>query len=207
MCIRDRSTVPIPHTGDLFAGVEGSYFENLRRLKYIGVMVMILRLERRYSKYFWMNVSDPRLDISGIIEYTNLNPCPDLGGDAVLYIPQYLPHTHPLYATSNEDLFATYCDYLKIVNPQFDRSWVRQYWVHRDRFAQPLCEVGFAKHVPSIQTPIDNLFLTDSYQLHPHDRSISDSTDLGHRAARAIVSVQADQQPAGRGAEGHVPAR
>jgi protoporphyrinogen oxidase len=176
--------------------LDGPYFENLRSLKYIGVLVALLRIREPFSKYFWMNVSDRRMDISGIIEYTNLNPLPALDGDAILYIPQYLPDTHPLYATPNEELLDRYVEYLQLINPRFERAWVRQYWVHRDRFAQPICEVGFSARVPSIRTPIRNLFLTDSYQLHPHDRSISDSTELGRRAARAILD-----QPAPRTAE------
>jgi protoporphyrinogen oxidase len=183
------STVPIPYTGELFADLEGPYFENLRRLKYIGVLVALLRIREPFSRYFWMNVSDPRLDISGIIEYTNLNPLPALGGDAILYIPQYLPATDPLYATPNEELIERYVAYLQIINPRFEREWVRQYWVHRDRFAQPICEMGFSARVPDIRTPIHGLFLTDSYQLHPHDRSISDSTELGRRAAAAILDL------------------
>jgi len=185
------STVPIPHTRQLFAGIVGPYFDNLRQLEYIGVTVMLLRLRHRFSKYFWMNVSDKRFDISGIIEYTNLNPCPSLGGDSILYIPQYLPASHPLYSISNEDLFEMYCGCMKAINPRFDRGAVKQYWVHQDRFAQPICSVGFSKHIPSIQTPIDNLLLTDSYQLHPHDRAISLSSDLGRQAAGLVLKKRA----------------
>ena len=185
------STVPIPFACDIFAGIEGAYFDDLRQLEYIGVMVMVLRIKQRFSRYFWMNVSDARLDVSGIIEYTNLNPCGYLGGDAILYIPQYLPYTHALYRIPDADLFEIYCEYLKTINPRFEGDWVRQYWVYRDRFAQPICEMGFSRHIPNIQTPIENLFLTDSYQLHPHDRTISNSTKLGHQAAQLILSKRA----------------
>lgn len=185
------STVPLPFTRDLFAEIEGPYFDNLRQLKYTGVMVMSLRLKRQFSEYFWMNISDARLDICGLIEYTNLNPCEHLGGDGVVYIPQYLPHTHPLYNLPEEDLLRIYCGYLKVINPRFERDWVRGYWVHKDPFAQPICELGFTSHVPSVQTPIDNLFLTDSHQLHPHDRTISNSIELGCRAAGLMLRGQA----------------
>ncbi len=183
------STVPIPNTTQLFSGLDDPYFQRLHLLKYIGVMVMLVRLDRKFSKYFWMNVSDPRLSISGIIEYTNLNPYPELGGDAILYIPQYLDASDPKYAMTDRQLFERYCEELRIINAAFDPSWVRQYWVHRDRFAQPICQLGFSAVVPSMETPIPNLFLTDSYQLHPHDRSISDSTELGTRAARLVLSA------------------
>ena len=38
--------------------------------------------------------------------------------------------------------------------------------------------------MPAIETPIPNLFVTDSCQLHPHDRTISGSFGLGIDAAR-----------------------
>jgi protoporphyrinogen oxidase len=181
------STVPIPFACKLVR-VQGPYFDNLRQLEYIGVMVTLLRIRRQFSKYFWVNISDPRLALAGFIEYTNLNPCRDLGGDALIYLPQYLPHSHELYQMGDQALLDLNCSYLQIINPDFERSWVREYWIHRDRFAQPICEMGFSRHIPDIQTPIDNLFLTDSYQLHPYDRSISGSTWLGREAAQLILS-------------------
>jgi hypothetical protein len=58
----------------------------------------------------------------------------------------------------------------------------------RLRFAQPICGPGFSKHIPAMQTPIRNLSLTDSYQLHPHDRTISGSSFLGQKAATLILN-------------------
>jgi protoporphyrinogen oxidase len=182
------STVPVPFACQFLESLQGAYFENLRQLKYIGAMVMLLRLQRRFSKYFWMNVSDARMDISGIIEYTNLNPCAYLGGDSIIYVPQYLAAEHLLYHLPDEQLFELYCGYLAMINPEFERSWVRQYWVHRDRYSQPICQIGFSNHKPDMQTPIDNLYLTDSCQLHPDDRAISNSSDLGKNAANLVIS-------------------
>jgi len=182
------STVPIPFACKLLAGAQDPYFDDLRQLEYIGVMVTLLRIKRQFSKHFWVNVSDTRLALAGFIEYTNLNPCRHLGGDALIYLPQYLPHSHELYQMADQALSDLYCGYLQIINPDFERGWVREYWIHRDQFAQPICGMGFSRHIPAIQTPIDNLFLTDSYQLHPYDRSISGSTWLGRKAAQLILS-------------------
>jgi protoporphyrinogen oxidase len=182
------STVPVPFACQFLPRLQGAYFENLRQLQYIGAMVMQLRLKHRFSKYFWMNVGDARMDISGIIEYTNLNPCAYLGGDSIIYVPQYLAAEHPLYDLPDEQLFELYCGYLALINPAFERDWVRQYWVHRDLYSQPICHVGFSRQKPDIQTPIDNFFLTDSCQLHPDDRAISNSSDLGKKAANLVLS-------------------
>ena len=91
-------TVPIPHAAPLLAGLDHEYFANLRSLAYLNVLVVVLRLSRQFSSHFWTNVSDPRIDLPGFIEFTNLNPRPELRGDAVLYMPQYLMDEHPFLA-------------------------------------------------------------------------------------------------------------
>jgi protoporphyrinogen oxidase len=181
------STVPVPHALGLFEGLEGPYFDNLRSLEYLGVLVVTLRLDRPFSRYYWTNVSDARLPMSGVIEATNLNPLPELGGDAILYIPQYLSPTSDRYAEADDSVVARYCEALGLMNPAFDRSWVKAAWVHRERWTQPICRRGFTAHVPDLRTSVRGLYLTDSYQLHPHDRAISFSTDLGREAARLVL--------------------
>lgn len=181
-------TVPIPHLLRLLPDAEGAYFDNLRRIEYLDVLVVTLRLRHQFSPYFWLNVSDPEIDLAGIIEFTNLNPLSRPRDGALLYLPQYLPAGHSLQSMSDERVFDLHCDYLHRINPAFKPSWVEEYWVHRNRFAQPVCDLGFSKRIPSIQTPIKGLYVTDSYQLHPDDRTVSGSTDLGLKAAQTVLA-------------------
>jgi protoporphyrinogen oxidase len=124
-----------------------------------------------------------------MIEYTNLNPVPELEGDRVLYVPQYLSADDPRYAQSDEELLRKYTDALALINPAFDKSWIRFSAVFRDRYAQPICLTDYRTTTPAIGTPIPNLFLTDSCQLHPHDRTISGSFGLGLEAARQALAA------------------
>ena len=59
-----------------------------------------------------------------MIEYTNLNPLPELGGDRILYVPQYLSADDPRYAQTDEEVLRAYTDALALINPAFDRRWV-----------------------------------------------------------------------------------
>jgi protoporphyrinogen oxidase len=127
-----------------------------------------------------------------MIEYTNLNPLPELGGHHILYVPQYLSADDPRYAQADEDVLSSYTDALALINPAFDRKWVVFSAVFRDRYAQPICLTDYRTSTPSVQTPVANLFLTDSSQLHPHDRTISGSFGLGlEAAARARAVLEA----------------
>ena len=50
-------------------------------IRNVGVVCVLLKLKRPFSRNFWMNINDRRIEIPGLIEYTNLNPLPELGGD------------------------------------------------------------------------------------------------------------------------------
>jgi len=181
------STMPAPYLIPLVASLGGAYWDNLRSLGNVGVVLILLRLNRKFSKYFWMNISDPRIHLAGIIEFTNLNPCPQLGGDSLVYLPQYVSPEHVLYNTDDEELVAKHVAYLKVINPEFDESWIEAKWVHRERFSQPICRVGFSREIPAMQTPVANMYVTDSHQLHPHDRAVSASIDLGVEVASMLL--------------------
>ena len=183
------STVTTSRFLKLAAALEGPYIEGLRRIPTVGIFCLFLRLTERVTPFFWVNANDPRVPFAGMIEYTNLNPLPELGGDRVLYVPQYLSADDPRYAQTDEEVLRSYTDALALINPAFDRRWIRFSAVFRDRYAQPICLTDYRTTTPAIQTPVPNLFLTDSCQLHPHDRTISGSFGLGLEAGQRALGV------------------
>jgi protoporphyrinogen oxidase len=181
------STVTTSRFLKLAPSLDGPYVEGLRRIPTIGIFCLFLRLTEQVTPFFWVNANDRRVPFAGMIEYTNLNPLPELGGDHILYVPQYLSADDPRYAQTDEEVLRRYTDALALINPAFDPRWIRFSAVFRDRFAQPICLTDYKLTTPSIQTPVANLFLTDSCQLHPHDRTISGSFGLGREAARLAL--------------------
>ena len=185
------STVTTSRFRALAQGLDGAYVRAIERIPTIGIFCLFLRLREQVTPFFWVNAHDPRVPFAGMIEYTNLNPLPELGGDHILYVPQYLSADDPRYAQTDEEVLRAYTDALALVNPAFDRRWVTFSAVFRDRYAQPICLTDYRTTTPSIQTPVPNLFLTDSCQLHPHDRTISGSFGLGIDAARRAEAALA----------------
>lgn len=183
------STLPTNLFLRLIDDVDDEYFERVKKIESIGVMCLLLQITKSFSQNFWLNISDPRIPLAGVIEYTNLNPCSFLNGDSLIYIPQYLPSQSEAYSLPDDRIIEEYIGYLKIINPEFSQDWIRAGYVFRDEYAQPICEVGFSKNIPSIKTPIEGLYMTDSYQLHPDDRAVSHSIGLGKEAARLVCET------------------
>jgi protoporphyrinogen oxidase len=181
------STVPTPAFAAMLNGASPEYLQKIARIDSIGVMCVLLRLIQSLTPYFWTNISDPVVSLAGVIEYTHLNPCPHFGGDSIIYLPQYLPSTDERYTLADEKLLEEYTGYLKRINPDFSQDWIREYHVSRDEYAQPICKVGFSKYELGIETPVKGLYLTDSCQLHPDDRTVSNSIGLGKRVVQLVL--------------------
>ena len=85
------STVALPALDRLVPGQTDPYFERARKVEYIGVVCMLLSLNRPFNKYFWTNINDPRISFNGIVEQSALNTNLRDRGVNVLYVPFYLP--------------------------------------------------------------------------------------------------------------------
>lgn len=163
------------------------YFERARKIRYIGVTCVMLSLSEPVCSNFWLNINDPRISYNGIISQTNLNLNLRRAGLHIAYVPFYLPTTHPRYLASDEDVYREVVSMLPLVNPAFSERWVKEWRVFRAPYAQAVCTTHFVDLVPEHKSPISGLYVTDSVQFYPEDRSISMAISVGRRAARAIA--------------------
>jgi protoporphyrinogen oxidase len=189
------STVALPALGRLVPNQTDAYFASVRSVEYVGIVCMLLSLKRSFTTNFWMNTNDPRISFNGIIEQTNLNANLQAAGLNVLYIPFYLPTTEPRYTMSDDALLAEYAGMLKLINPAFDRNWVKEAHVFRAPYAQPVFSIGFADRMPEHRSSVRGLYVTDSTQFYPEDRTISAAITQGRKVARMIVEDSTNLRP------------
>jgi protoporphyrinogen oxidase len=180
------STAALPSLARLVPDRNDAYFERVRHVRYLGVVCMLISLKQPFSETFWTNVNDARISFNGIIEQTELNRNLRRRGLNLIYIPFYLPTTSPRYTKSDEDLFREYVPMLKIVNPRFDESQIKEWHVYRNPYAQPIFETGFLDYMPDHRSPVRGLYVTDSTQFYPEDRTISAAIHQGRKVAAMI---------------------
>jgi protoporphyrinogen oxidase len=182
------STVALPALERLAPNQSDPYFARVRAVKYIGVVCMLLSLDRSLSDNFWTNINDPRISFNGIVEQTRLNDDLRLAGLNIVYIPFYVATSEPRYSADSEALFAEYTRMLALLNPGFSNSWVKEWHVFRTPYAQPIFTTNFASIMPSHRTPIRGLYVTDSTQFYPEDRTISAAIRQGRMVAEMIMT-------------------
>lgn len=179
------STAPLARLVQLLPEGTERYRDHLKQTRSLGVVCVFLRMNKRLSPYFWVNISGDKVLFPGIIEYTNLNPRPDIGGH-IAYIPNYLPREHPYFSTKDEAILEGYRNELVRMFPAFDPGTITDAFVFRDLYAQPVCEKGFTRMMVPHRSSIQRLYITESSQLHPDDRNISRTFELADHVAGII---------------------
>ncbi len=138
----------------------------------LGAHCLILRLNQQLMTEgtYWLSITDPGYPFLVAVEHTNLIPASEYAGNRLLYLGNYLPMDHPTYKKSGEEILADYTPYLKRLNLNFDRSWVEEVYNWQAPYAQPVVTVGYEGHIPAHDTPLQNVWLANMFQVYPHDR-------------------------------------
>jgi protoporphyrinogen oxidase len=171
------STVPLKYVPRIAPDLTGEEKRRIEAIENIGVVCVVLKLTRPLTRYFWMNTNDERLDIPGIVEYTNLAPL----SAHIVYVPYYMPKTHPKWVWDNARFIDEVKRYMTIVRPDWDSSTLLAARASRYEFAQTVCGPGFLERLPAMTTSIRNLFMADTAYYYPQDRSISESIRIGRQ--------------------------
>jgi protoporphyrinogen oxidase len=149
----------------------------------IGVCCVVFKLAQSVTPHFWVNIIQPDIQIPGIIEFSNLR---EVGDDTVVFVPYYMPTTNEKFAWPTQQLLDEAFGYLQRLNPALSPSDIRASHVARLRYAQPVCEPGFAAKIPPVQTSIGGLQIADTCFYYPEDRGISESVRLAQDMVAAI---------------------
>jgi protoporphyrinogen oxidase len=177
-------TSPTPLVSSLVPSLPADWKRRYEAIRNIGVICVIFKLRRSVSPHFWVNVSEPGIEIPGIIEFTNLR---DVGGDTIVYVPYYMPVTHPKFSWPEHDLLDEAFSCLRRINPSLTEADILATKVARLRYGQPICEPGFAAKIPPVQTPFAGLQIADTCFYYPEDRGIAESVRIGQQMAAAVA--------------------
>jgi protoporphyrinogen oxidase len=165
------------------------YRAQLTSLKSLGAVVMVLALDHRLTDYYWFNLpKEAGFPFLALVEHTNFMPREHYGGDHLVYCGDYLEPDHEYFQLGKEALLERFLPSLRRFNPSFDRSWIKQTWLWRTEYAQPVPLLNHSRHIPAIKTPLAGLWLASMSQVYPWDRGTNYAVQLGRRVAGMILA-------------------
>lgn len=183
------ATPALPLVADMITGwASDEYLTQLRRIRYIGNVCLVLELEHSLSDIYWMNVNDPSFPFVGVIEHTNFERPETYGGRHIVYLSKYLPTSDHLYAMDAEAFLEYSLPFLQRMFPKFDPSWVSAYHLWRAEWSQPIVEKHYSTLIPAEDGPAPGFHLCSMAQIYPEDRGTNYAIREGRRIGRRIAT-------------------
>jgi protoporphyrinogen oxidase len=165
-----------------------SYSASLRSLKSMGAIVLVVTLDRQLTQYYWHSLpKDAGFPYLAMVEHTNFIGPEHYGGDHILYLGDYLEASHEYFSLSKEELLERFLPSLTRFNPDFQRSWVKESWLWKTAYAQPVPPLNHSHNIPPIKTPLPGLYFASMSQVYPWDRGTNYAVEIGQRAAGMVL--------------------
>lgn len=182
-------TPAFPIIADIFEGVsDPSWIQQLRRVKYLGNMCLVLRLNTSLSDTYWLNVNDPGFPFVGVIEHTNFDAPENYAGSHIAFLSRYLAVEDPVWSYTDDEYVAFALEHLKRMFPKMNASWIIEHKVWKAEYAQPITERGYSQYVPDDQTPYVNAHISTMAQIYPEDRGTNYAIREGRKISEKILA-------------------
>ena len=172
----------------LAPGLPDDYKRKLTSVRWQWALCMVLALRESLSPIYWLNIAEPGMPFIAVVEHTNFIGTEHYGGQHVLYISNYLRPDHPYFDLSEEQLWQVFVPALQRINPRFSTDWVRERWLFKGPYAQPIVTTGYRHLIPEHRTPIPGLYLAAMNQIYPEDRGQNYSIMMGEKVADMAVA-------------------
>ncbi len=166
-----------------------SYAGQLLKLKSMGAVVLVLALDRQLTPFYWHNIpKEAGFPFLALVEHTNYMSPEHYGGDHIIYCGDYLDPSHEYFQLSKEELLERFEPALRRFNPGFEPSWVRESWLWKTPYAQPVPPLDHSRNIPPLRTPVEGLYFASMSQVYPWDRGTNFAVEIGRRVAAMVMT-------------------
>ena len=174
---------------DIAPELPEDYLKGVQNLKSLAAVVLTVALDRPLGPgIYWYNLPKKAgFPFLCLVEHTCFIPPEHFGGDHLVYCGDYVPESHRYMSMSKEELQKVFLPALQKINPDFSPSWVKDSWLFRAHYAQPIPFRNHSKNIPSIKTPIPGLYWASMSHVYPWDRGTNFAVEIGRKAARMMM--------------------
>jgi protoporphyrinogen oxidase len=162
------ATIPPAALAGLVDGIAPEMAASLRAFRFLGVRVLVLLLRRPLTGYYVLNLADPDVPVTGVIEMGNLAPEGYFGaGRSLVYLPRYAEPESPAFRGDDAAFRRECLAFLGRVAPGFSESWIVAETAFRAPAVLPVPGIGFGDRLPPARTSVPGLYLAHNVQIYP----------------------------------------
>ena len=151
----------------------------LRETEYLGVICTSLLLDKPLTGYYVTNIIDDWVPLTGIIEMGSIVPPEKLGGNYLVYLPQYMLSNDPRFDESDETIHERCLATLEKMYPDKScRSSVKSIQTARARHVMALPTLNFSERRPPVVLSQSGVYLLNSARIVKGTLNVNETLEL-----------------------------
>lgn len=175
-------TTPAPVTEEITKEV------TFPQINYLWGQTLILETNHRLINGYWMNVLENGWPFLVTVEHTNMIDKKNYNESRLIYLGNYLPEGSKQLTTNKEELLKMYLPFLKKINKNFRKKWIKNSYLFRKPFSQPVFPVNYSRQIPKIKTSTPGLYVANMSMVYPFDRGTNYAVKMGEQVAKQILA-------------------
>lgn len=172
------NTIPTPEFLKVSGGLPPGYTAKLGKIRYCPAVTVAFATKELFSPNYFTIVFNER--IHTIFQHSLLL---DNYGYKVAWALRYGGSEADL-GLSDDEIREKYLMVVKEYYPKARILWSR---VFRERYAEPVYDINYAKYKPDIRSPVSSLYHAGIAESYPKIRTMNSTLESGIKAAKAIL--------------------
>lgn len=182
-------TSPGPVVAKIVEGLPEEFRRKITSLKGLAAATLVLELDTPFfaDKSYWLNINESDWPFLAVVEHTQFTGTHPYNDKTIVFVGKYLEQSDPQFAMNKDELLKLYYPFLSKLSPHYEKH-ITNSWVFKAPFAQPIVEVNHHQLVPSVLTPLKNVYWSSMQQVYPWDRGTNYAVALGRETAQTMMN-------------------
>lgn len=175
-------TLPNPIISKCCPELNTDEHHRLSSAEYLGVSCTSVLLDKPLAGFYVTNITDAGIPLTGIIEMGAIVPSQELGGNYLVYLPQYMNSDDPRFDWSDQQIQECCLEALSKIYADFSRERVRAIQTAKAKYVMTLPTLNYSDRVPPIVSSIAGLYLLNSAQVTSGCLNVNEVIEVAHRS-------------------------
>lgn len=181
-------TAPASVAANLCPQLTSEEKKKLQAIEYQGIICASVMLKQPLAGYYVTNIIDDWVPFTAVIEMSALVDRSQFGGQALIYLPKYLPSNDPAFSMTDDEIRDSFISSLEKMYPGFHASDVLQFQISRVRNVFALPTLNYSQKLPSMITSVRGVSIVNSAHIVNGTLNVNETIQLAENAVTRLLS-------------------
>ncbi len=188
-------TAPSNKAAKMLPQLDATERRQLESIRYQGIVCASVMTRCSLSNYYVTNITDDT-PFTGIIEMSAIVDKREFDGNALIYLPRYLPPDDPLFDKTDEEIEDYFLGALERMYPHFRRQDVVAFKVSKVRQVFPIPVLRYHEGLPDMRSSVDGVYIVNSSHIVNGTLNINETVQLAERSFEEIFTAETQRRGA-----------